>query len=113
MTIVSKNNAEHYLWGEVCDGWHFLKSDSLSVIEERVAPQAGEKRHYHQRAQQLFYVLAGIASIEVEGEWHEVHSGEGLAVAPGQKHQLVNKTAEDLRFLVISQPKSHGDRVDV
>ena len=27
MSIISINNAEHYTWGEGCDGWHLLKRD--------------------------------------------------------------------------------------
>jgi hypothetical protein len=31
--IVSIENAEHYIWGEICDGWHLLKRDDMSVIQ--------------------------------------------------------------------------------
>jgi hypothetical protein len=34
--IKSTENAENYKWGNNCDGWHLLKSDSLSVIQERM-----------------------------------------------------------------------------
>ena len=37
MALVSIKNAEHYFWGEKCDGWHLAKSSGLSVIQERVA----------------------------------------------------------------------------
>lgn len=33
---ISKANAEHYLWGGDCDGWHLVKSQGLSVIHERM-----------------------------------------------------------------------------
>ena len=36
------DTAEHYTWGGVCDGWHLLKDPTLSVIQERVPPGAGE-----------------------------------------------------------------------
>jgi hypothetical protein len=39
--------AEHYVWGDVCDGWHLVKSPSLSVIQERVPPGGAEVKHYH------------------------------------------------------------------
>src|SRR5262245_22765573 len=32
---VSIQNAEHYVWGNGCDGWHFVNRPSLSVIRER------------------------------------------------------------------------------
>jgi len=38
--------------------------------------------------------------------------GYGLEIAPGEVHQAVNRGPEPVRFLVTSQPPSHGDRVD-
>jgi hypothetical protein len=34
--MISTKNAYHYLWDEICDGWHLLKRDDMSVIQERV-----------------------------------------------------------------------------
>ena len=61
--IVNKENAEHYYWGQNCDGWHLLKSDSLSVIQERMPAGTAESRHYHEKSQQLFFVLSGEANM--------------------------------------------------
>jgi hypothetical protein len=33
-SLVSRANAEHYRWGDDCDGWHLVKDADLSVIEE-------------------------------------------------------------------------------
>ena len=112
MKAISTGNAEHYKWGDDADGWHLLKSNDLSIIEESVPPGGTERRHYHTRSQQFFYVLTGIASIEMAGETVQVHAGEGFHIPAGLPHQLMNNHTTDLRFLVVSQPQSHGDRVD-
>ncbi len=65
--ITSTDNAEHYTWGDQCDGWPLLRTDSLSVIQERMPPGTGEQFHYHERAQQLFYILSGTGTFEVDG----------------------------------------------
>jgi len=52
--IINTKNAEHYNWGNNCDGWHFVKSDSLSVIKEKMPPMTKEKLHYHEKAQHFF-----------------------------------------------------------
>lgn len=54
---ISKANAEHYVWGHQCDGWHLLKLPQLSIIQERVPVGAGEVRHYDQRAQQSEFLV--------------------------------------------------------
>lgn len=28
---MSKHIAEHYIWGDNCDGWHLVKNQDLSV----------------------------------------------------------------------------------
>ena len=104
------DDSEHYRWGEVCDGWHLLKLDELSVIRERVPPGAGEARHRHARSRQFFYVLEGNAVIEVEGTRHALGAGEGLHVPPLAAHWFRNESQADVHFLVVSAPKSHGDR---
>jgi len=113
MGTVSTGNAEHYTWGQGCDGWHLLAGTDLSVIEERMPGGAAEVRHRHARARQFFYVLEGELTIELEGTVHRLRVHEGLHVAPGMAHQVRNKAIADARMLVISAPRSHGDRVNL
>lgn len=112
MKIVNTENSEHYNWGNGSDGWHLLQSDALSVIEENVPPNEKEERHYHNESQQFFYILSGVAHLEVDGNVFEVHAGSGIHIPAKKPHQLMNNGSINLRFLVISQPKSHGDRVN-
>jgi mannose-6-phosphate isomerase-like protein (cupin superfamily) len=111
--ITSTDNAEHYTWGQNCDGWHLLKSDSLSVIQERMPPGTSEQLHYHHQAQQVFYILSGSAKFIVDGEEQLVESGQSIHLAKGTKHHIFNNGLQDLQFLVISEPKAHGDRVNL
>jgi mannose-6-phosphate isomerase-like protein (cupin superfamily) len=111
--ITSTENAEHYTWGEHCDGWHLLKSPTLSVIQERMLPGTGEQLHYHHNAQQVFYILLGTATFEVEGEQKIVRANQSIHITPNTKHRILNNGDADLHFLVISEPKAHGDRVNL
>ncbi|MBF9224039.1 cupin domain-containing protein [Hymenobacter ruricola] len=109
----STRTAEHYTWGDHCDGWHLLRSDSLSVIQERMPPGTAEQRHRHARAQQVFFILSGEATFEIGEETTQVVVQESLHVPPGTPHRIANHGPEDLHFLVISEPKAHGDRVNL
>lgn len=104
--------AEHYKWGNGCDGWHFLKSEALSVIKERVPPGESEMAHFHTHSRQFFFILQGEAQIEIEGHTHVLAAKQGIEVPPGHKHKFKNLSQADVEFLVVSSPKSHGDRVD-
>ena len=113
MQVVDRRNAEHYRWGQVCDGWHLLRQGDLSVIQERVPPGRGEVRHVHARARQFFYVLAGKATLEFDDHSVEFAAGQGVHVPPGTRHRFANHGGEDVVFLVISAPSTAGDRTDV
>jgi mannose-6-phosphate isomerase-like protein (cupin superfamily) len=99
------------VWGGICDGWHLLKSDVLSVIEERIPPGGAEVRHRHQHARQFFYVLSGVLSFEIDGKEFDLTSRQGINVSPGDPHRIFNRSGVDAEFLVISMPSSHGDRM--
>ncbi len=109
----NKETSEHYTWGHNCDGWHLLKTDTLSIIQERMPSGTEEASHFHHKAQQFFYILSGLATFEIEGKVIELNPNEGLHVAPNQKHKIKNNHKSDLNFLVISEPKSHGDRTNI
>ncbi|AIF47504.1 cupin domain-containing protein [Dyella japonica] len=111
MGTVSTGNAEHYTWGQGCDGWHLLAGDDLSVIEERMPAGAQEVRHRHERSRQFFYVLEGELTLELDGTVHRLPAGHGLHVPPGVAHQARNEGRADVRMLVVSSPRSHGDRM--
>ena len=108
--VVSRGTAEHYTWGGACDGWHLVRRAETSVILERMPPGAAEVRHYHRVSWQFFFVLAGTATLEMNGEVHTIQAHQGLEVPPRVPHQMRNKSAVDVEFLVISQPASRGDR---
>jgi mannose-6-phosphate isomerase-like protein (cupin superfamily) len=109
---VDIHSGRHYRWGASSEGWHLLDGADLSVIQERVPPGDQERRHSHARARQFFYILAGEATIEIGGAEVALTAGQGVEVPPGTPHQFFNRSAADVEILVISSPRSHGDRVD-
>jgi mannose-6-phosphate isomerase-like protein (cupin superfamily) len=110
MRAVDIFSAPHYRWGTASDGWHLLDGADLSVIHERVPPGDQERRHRHARARQFFYILAGEATFEIDGHEVVVSAGKGIEVPPGTPHQFFNRSAADVDMLVVSSPRSHGDR---
>jgi mannose-6-phosphate isomerase-like protein (cupin superfamily) len=110
--VVSIEHAEHYVWGEICDGWHLLKRDDMSVIQERVPAGAAEVMHYHSKARQFFYILDGEGVMIFEDRQVVLQKGDGLEVPPQVRHQFRNQSNTDVHFLVISVPTTRGDRVN-
>ena len=113
MKKISIKNASHYIWGGDCDGWYLVKSDQLSVIQESVPPAGIEVMHYHSDSEQFFYILSGVATLQVNSEVITLNKSEGCHIPQKTPHQLKNESGEVLNFLVISTPPSHGDKIEV
>jgi mannose-6-phosphate isomerase-like protein (cupin superfamily) len=110
--MMNRQVAEHYQWGAVCDGWRLLDRSDLSVIQERIPPDAGEVTHFHRHARQLFFVIEGQLQIELAGEVFALVAGDALEVPPEQPHRVRNVSAANVSFLVVSAPSTRGDRVN-
>ena len=110
--VISIENAEHYGWGEVCAGWHLLKRQDMSVIQEHVPAGGTEVTHYHEKARQFFYILDGQATMVFEDHQVILNKGEGIEIAPQVKHQFKNQSGVAVNFLVISVPSTRGDRIN-
>jgi len=110
--IVSIENAEHYIWGENCDGWRLLKRDDMSVIQERVRAGCAEVMHYHEKSRQFFYILEGEGMMVFEDREIILQKGQGLEISPMTKHQFKNVSQMEVSFLVISVPSTRGDRIN-
>ncbi|EOL9006587.1 cupin domain-containing protein [Cronobacter sakazakii] len=110
---ISKANAEHYLWGGDCNGWHLVKNQNLSVIHERMPVGRAEQRHYHEQSRQCFFVLSGVLTMALNGERVTLTAGEAIEIPPLAPHQARNDGQEAVEFLVISHPTTRGDRVDL
>jgi len=110
--MISIENTEHYLWGESCDGWHLLKRNDMSVIQERVPAGSAEVMHFHERTRQFFYILEGEGTMSFEDHEIILQKGQGLEIPPSVKHQFKNNSQMEVHFLVISVPSTRGDRIN-
>jgi mannose-6-phosphate isomerase-like protein (cupin superfamily) len=108
----SAHTAEHYTWGNASDAWFLLRTPTLHIIEELMPPGASETAHHHTHARQFFYVLAGELTLICNHQPVTLRPHEGLEIAPGEIHQAINRGDTPVRFLVTSNPPSHGDRTD-
>lgn len=104
---------QHNKWGKGCEAWNFVDNKELSVKLENMPAGTEEGLHYHKEAQQFFYITKGKAFFEVDEVILIVHEGEGLHIEPGQKHRIMNKEQEVLRFIVCSQPSAQNDRYNL
>lgn len=112
--MISKQTAEHFTWRDVCDGWHLANQPTrLTVLQECMPAGTSEARHFHREAYQFFFILSGVATLEINGKREILYPQEGAEVPPLTPHQMLNCSDAPMEFLVISQPNSRDDRVFV
>jgi len=111
--VISKQTAPPFAWGVNCEGWTLISTERLHVLQERMPPQTHELRHVHDKTRQLYYILAGVALVDVAGETERLCAGEGIEIPPGAAHQLLNASNTPLEFLVISSAPPRDDRRDL
>ena len=112
--VVSKyQSLKYYQWGNFCDSWNLVDNGGLSVKQEMMPAGTSEQLHYHEKSQQFFFILAGTATLEVEGNQIEVRTHEGLQVLAGEKHRIINNGKTNFEFILCSHPSISNDRINI
>jgi len=81
-----------------------------SLAEASLPAGAATERHYHRSSEELYYILEGEGSMELDGEERDVGPGDAILIPPGQWHQITASGGVELRLLCCcSPPYSHED----
>ncbi|WP_238640242.1 cupin domain-containing protein [Chryseobacterium elymi] len=103
----------HYIGGNSCDSWVLNDSCNLSVKQEKMPAGTAEKLHFHEAAEQFFYILRGEAVFDINNEKFSVKAGESISIQPKSEHFISNESLDELEFLVISSPSTNNDRIEI
>jgi quercetin dioxygenase-like cupin family protein len=76
----------------------------------RLRPRQRGRIHRHERQEEVYLVLEGKLTLEVEGEAHELARGSIARVAPAVRRRLSNAGDEPLAVLAIGGAKTHEGR---
>ena len=83
-----------------------------SLAEARVPVGGSTMEHYHVKAEEIYFILAGVGQIRIERELRPVMAGDAIAILPGQRHKLWNTGPETLRLLCCCAPAyEHSDTI--
>jgi mannose-6-phosphate isomerase-like protein (cupin superfamily) len=76
----------------------------------RLRPRQQGRIHRHERQEEVYVVLEGTLTLEVEGEPRELPRGALARVAPGVRRRLSNRGGEVLLVLAIGGAERHEGR---
>lgn len=84
--------------------------DRQSLAEASLAPGSATERHYHRESEEIYFILAGSGSMEIDDETRLVVPGDAVLIPPGAWHQIRCNSNTNLTFLCCcAPPYSHED----
>ncbi|MGH3041054.1 MAG: cupin domain-containing protein [Gaiellaceae bacterium] len=76
-----------------------------SLAEATLVSGAATRRHYHARTEEIYVLLEGSGSMEVDGEEHRVGPGDAILIPPRAWHEIRADSGSELRFLCCCSPQ--------
>ena len=81
----------------------------IKLIDYRISsyqPMAYVAAHTHTVQEQIYHVLEGEGSMEINGETTVVRRHDVIHIPPGIEHSITNSGLSDLVFIVVTTPVS-------
>ena len=77
------------------------------LVDYRIStyqPMAYVETHAHKVQEQIYHVLEGEGSMEIEGRRQIVRRHDVIFIPPGVRHSICNNGLADLTFIVVTTP---------
>jgi mannose-6-phosphate isomerase-like protein (cupin superfamily) len=119
MDVISRNQTTPFITAdgsEIRELLAYRNSNirNQSLAEATLHPGQSTQKHYHPKAEEIYYLLSGTGLMEWEGEKRQAVPGDAIAIPPGSAHQITNNGSEPLVFLCCCAPAyEHADTVFV
>lgn len=75
-----------------------------SLAEATVPPGGQTAEHYHPRAEEIYYFVAGAGRMRLGDQHADVAAGDCVVIDPGTPHKLFNDGTEPLVLLCCCAP---------
>lgn len=75
-----------------------------TLAEARLSPGRFTTPHRHLKTEEIYYILEGRGSMQVDGETRAVVPGDAIAIPPGSAHKITNTGNGLLKFLCCCAP---------
>ncbi len=83
-----------------------------SLAEAIIKPGQTTLLHYHEKSEELYFILQGDGVMQLDDEKLSVKVGDTICIPPSTKHCIENTGSEELRILCCCSPAySHNDTV--
>ena len=75
-----------------------------SLAEATIPAADSTVRHHHRVSEEMYYLVEGRATMEVDGEVREVAAGDAILIPPGARHRITASADGPVRLLCTCSP---------
>jgi mannose-6-phosphate isomerase-like protein (cupin superfamily) len=75
-----------------------------SLAEATIGPGVSTIRHHHRVSEEIYYLVEGAATMELDGETTEVRTGDAILIPPGAWHRITASGEGPVRLLCSCSP---------
>jgi mannose-6-phosphate isomerase-like protein (cupin superfamily) len=109
MEIARRDGLEPFTTKDGSTIREYLHTAAQSLAEATLGPGQATQRHYHRRAEEIYLIVEGGGSMEVDGSTAEVVPGDAILIPPGAWHELVAGPAGVRLLCCCVPPYAHDD----
>ena len=80
-----------------------------SLAEATLGPGQATERHYHRESEEIYFVLEGGGTMELDGERRQVGPGDAVLIPPGAWHTIAAGPAGARFLCCCAPPYRHED----
>ena len=92
------------IWNVSDGGGNVMLLPQLRGGCHRWKPGWHGRKHSHDGAVEVFFVVEGVCDFDVDGQLFTLRSGQYVLIPPEVPHELWNRTADDLLMFLVVAP---------
>jgi len=109
MRVAQRSDLEPFTTKDGSEIREYLHTGAQSLAEATLATGQSTQRHYHRRSEEIYLIVEGGGTMEVDGEERAVRADDAILIPAGAWHTLT-AGSEGARLLCCCVPPySHED----
>lgn len=77
---------------------------NMSLAEAIILPNKSTIEHFHEKSEEIYYILKSRGKIKITDEIEKVEKGDVVFIPPGKKHKIWNTGNVEFVLLCICSP---------
>jgi quercetin dioxygenase-like cupin family protein len=109
MEVVAYETLEPFTTKDGSTIREYVHSSVQSLAEATLVPGQSTRRHYHRVSEEIYLLVGGGGTMELDGETREVTEGDAILIPPGAWHELLAGPGGVTLLCCCVPPYSHDD----